>query len=106
MAQAVPVQQSVIYDEDFVDEDDTYSHKLASMLSSAGDQASRLTQAVQDAMKPAATQGSVESITSLASVQYESAIAAASSALFGTQQGTGESVASVASEKYAEAVTA
>lgn len=106
MAQAVPPPQQIIFDEDIVDEDDTYSQKLASMLSSAGAQASQLTQAVQDALKPAATQGSVESITSLASVQYESAIAAASVALFGTQQGVGESVASAASERYAEAVTA
>lgn len=106
MAQAVPTPRSIILDEDIIDDDDSYSMKVQDIISKAGDKASELTQAIQDAIRPTATQGSVESITSLANAQYESALSAASSVLLGTQQGTGESMASVASEKYAEAVSA
>lgn len=107
MAQSVPSARTIIFDEDIVDDDETYSQKVQDIISKAGDKASELTQAIQDAIKPTATtQGNVESITSLASAQYESALSAASSVLFGSEQGTGESMASVANEKYSDAVTA
>lgn len=105
MAQAAPSARSIVFDEDIVD-DDSYSQRVQDIISKAGDKASELTQIIQDAVNPTSTQGSVESITSLASAQYESALSAASSVLLGTEQGTGESMSSVASEKYAEAVTA
>ena len=105
-AQFVDARQ-IIY-EDVVDEDDsTFSQKIQSMASQAGDRYSDITNAVSDALlKPTSTQGTVDSITSLASAQYASALLAASEALYGTEQGTGESMASVASGKYAQAVAA
>jgi hypothetical protein len=106
MAQAVPSARSIVLDDDIVDDEYSYSSKLQDILGKAGAQASQLTQAVQDALKPAPTQGTVESITSLGNEQYEKAISAASSVIFGTQMGVGESVSSVASQKYAEAVAA
>ncbi|KEQ67473.1 uncharacterized protein M437DRAFT_37523, partial [Aureobasidium melanogenum CBS 110374] len=106
MAQAVPSERSIVLDDDIVDDEYTYSSKLQDILGKAGSQASQLTQAVQDAMKPAPTQGSVESVTSLASEQYERALSAASSVIFGTEQGVGESLSSVASDRYASAVSA
>ncbi|KEQ90986.1 hypothetical protein AUEXF2481DRAFT_70539, partial [Aureobasidium subglaciale EXF-2481] len=103
MAQAVPSAHSIVLDDDVVDDEDTYSKKLQDMFGKAGDQ---LTRAVQDAMKPAPTQGSIESVTSLASEQYEKALSAASSVIYGTEQGVGESLSSVASDRYASAVSA
>ncbi|KAJ4311148.1 hypothetical protein N0V94_008102 [Neodidymelliopsis sp. IMI 364377] len=98
-----PVFDDVIND----DEDETYSVKLQSMVADAGDRASELSRAVSEALLGATkTQGSVESATSLASEQYAKAIAAASSALYGTQQQPLESATSVASVKFADAVTA
>lgn len=98
-----PVFDDVIED----DEDETYSVKLQSMVADAGDRASELSRAVSEALLGATkTQGSVESATSLASEQYAKAIAAASSALYGTQQQPLESATSVASVKFADAVTA
>lgn len=105
MAQRVEVREPVF--DDVVNDDDTYSEKLQSMVSQAGDKYADITRAVSDALlQPTSTRGSVESITSIASQQYSSALAAASSVLYGTEQGTGESVMSVASGKYAEAVAA
>ena len=105
MAQKVGARQPVL--DDVVNDDETYSEKMQSMVSKAGDKYADLTRAVSDALlQPTSTQGSVESITSIASEQYSSALAAASSVLYGTEQGTGESVISVASGKYAEAVAA
>lgn len=98
-----PVFDDVIDD----DEDENYSVKLQSMVADAGDRASELSRAVSEALLGATkTQGSVESATSLASEQYASAIAAASRALYGTQQQPLESATSVASVKFADAVTA
>ncbi|RDW59876.1 hypothetical protein BP6252_12963 [Coleophoma cylindrospora] len=108
MAQHVEAKK-IIY-EDIIDEesdDDTYSEKMQSMASQAGDKFADLTKAVSEAMlKPTSTQGTVASVTSLAAEQYSSALSAASSVLYGTEQGTGESIASAASSKYAEAVAA
>ena len=94
--------------DDVVDEEGSYSERIQSMANAAMDQANSLTEAVADAMKlsPTSTQGTVESITSLASEQYESAIAAASSALFGDQPGSIEKGSSAAKEQYLSAVTA
>ena len=105
MAQRVEMREPVL--DDVVNDDDTYSEKLQSMVSQAGDKYADITRAVSDALlQPTSTQGSVESITSIASEQYSRALAAASSVLYGTEQGTGESVMSVASGKYSEAVAA
>lgn len=98
-----PVFDDVIED----DEDETYSVKLQSIVADAGDRAAELTRAVSEALLGATkTQGSVESATSLASEQYAKAIAAASKALYGTQQQPLESATSAASVKFADAVTA
>ena len=106
MAQKVG-QQKPILDDDLVDDERTYSEKLQSIVEQAGDKYADITKAVSEAMLgPTSTQGSVESMTSLASEQYSSALAAASSVLYGTQQGTVESLTSMASGKYADAVAA
>lgn len=98
-----PVFDDVIED----DEDENYSVKFQSIVADAGDRAAELTRAVSEALLGATkTQGSVESATSLASEQYANAIAAASKALYGTQQQPLESATSVASVKFADAVTA
>lgn len=109
MAQHVEAKQ-IVYD-DIVDnskDDGSYSEKIQSMASEASDKFSDITRAVSEALlkQPRNTQESVERVTLLAAEQYSSAIAAASSVLYGTSQGPGESVASVASSRYAEAVAA
>lgn len=109
MAEVVTVSKIVIED-DIVEDDTSYSEKIQNIVSGAGDRAADLTRAISEAlMQPATatgTQGSVESITSLASEQYEKAMSAASNILYGTEQGTAESLSSVAADKYAQAVTA
>jgi hypothetical protein len=107
MAQKVEAKQ-IIYDDIIDDSDDmSYSEKIKSAVSEAGDRAAQLTKAISEAMfNPTSTQGTAESVTSLASEQYERALSAASSVLYGTEQGTVESMASVASNKYAQAVIA
>ena len=107
MAQFVEAKQ-IIY-EDTIDDsdDDSYSEKIQSMASEAGDRFAEITKAVSDALlKPTSTQGASESLTSLAAEQYSSALAAASSALYGPKQGAGESLASVVSGQYSDAVSA
>jgi hypothetical protein len=103
-AQVLAEAREPILDTDIVDDDDTYSAKLQAIYSAAGDQASKLTQAVQDAIRPTPTsQGTMESISSVASSQYASAVEAANSILFGSpaaQQTLG------AKELYESAVTA
>jgi hypothetical protein len=93
--------------DDIVDQEESLSESIQSMANDAMDRASDLTQAVMDAMKGAtSTQGTVESMTSLASEQYESAVAAASSVLFGPEKGAMEKGSSAAREQYLSAVTA
>lgn len=108
-AQVIAEAKQVIFDEPLDDDDDdeTYSSKLQNMVADAGEHAAELSRAVSEALLgPSKTQGSVESVSSLASEQYSSALAAASSVLYGTQQPAIESATSVASDKFAQAVTA
>lgn len=105
MAQKVKEQKPIL--DDVIDDDTTYSGKIQSMVDQAGGKFADVTNAVSEALlKSASTQGSVESLSSVADEQYSSAFAAASSILYGTQQGTAESVTSVAANKYSEAVAA
>ncbi|TEY61284.1 hypothetical protein BOTCAL_0171g00080 [Botryotinia calthae] len=108
-AMAAHVEARQIIFDDIIDDSDeeTYSEKIQSMASVAGDQFGDMTRAVSEALlRPTSTQGSVERVTKLAAEQYSSALSAASSVLYGTQKGTGESVASVATSRYADAVAA
>ena len=99
----IPIFDSLVNEDD----DASYSEKLESILSRAGDRFADVTRAVSDAMQvPTSTQGSIDSITSIASDKYLSALDVASSALYGTKPGIGESIASLASDKYADAVAA
>ena len=98
---------------DMVDDNDdeesksSFSDTIQSMAGEAGESLNDLTRAVREALYgTTTTQGSVESVTSLASEQYSRALSAASSVLYGTPQGTAESVADVASKRYAQAVAA
>lgn len=105
MAQVLVEAREPILD-DIVDDDATYSERIQSMANAAVDQAGQLTQAVQEALRPAtSSQGAVESVTSVASEQYESALSAASSALFGTKAFTSTG-STAAREQYLSAVTA
>ena len=106
---AQEVEDRIPIFDGLINEDDeaSYSEKMQSIISQAADKYSDVTQAVSDALfKATSTQGPGESITSLASEQYNSALAAASSVLYGTSQGTGEILSSVASSRYAQAVAA
>jgi hypothetical protein len=105
MAQHVEARH-IIFD-DFVDDsdDDTFSEKLQSLASQAGDRYSEITKAVSEALlKP--TNSEEFPMTKLAAEKYSSALSAASVALYGTEQGTGQSVSSVISSRYADAVAA
>ena len=93
--------------DDQIDDEVAHSERLQHMVDIALDQANSLTRVVADALKGSTTtQGAVESATSVASEQYESALAAASSVLFGSQKGTVERGTDVARQQYASAVTA
>ncbi|KAH7377641.1 hypothetical protein BKA66DRAFT_443193 [Pyrenochaeta sp. MPI-SDFR-AT-0127] len=107
-AQVLAEAKQVIFDEPLEDDDDaTYSSKLQSIVGDAGDRAAELSRAVSEALLgPSKTQGTAESVSSLASEQYAQALAAASSVLYGTQQPTIESATSLAADKFAQAVTA
>ena len=107
MAQAVPERQ-VVLDErvDDDDDDESYAASIKSMLDGAKGQAASLTQAVQDAIKVRPTQGTYESVNSVAQKQYYSALSAASNALRGTTPAVGEGVLQSASARYEEAVAA
>lgn len=107
-AQAIPEVKQVVFDEPLDDGEDTnYSDKVQAVLADAGERAAELSRAVSEALLGATkTQGSVESVSSLANEQYASALAAASSVLYGTKQPAVESATSVASDKFAQAVTA
>ena len=105
VAQAVGEQKPIL--DDLLDEDATYSETMQSIIEQAGGRYADVTRAVSEALsKATSTQGTVESATSLANEQYSKALAAASSALYGTQQGAVESMTSVAADKYSEAVAA
>ncbi|KAL8832046.1 MAG: hypothetical protein Q9170_005043 [Blastenia crenularia] len=105
MAQAVGEQKPIL--DDVVDDDSIYSDRMQSMIGEAGERYADVTRAVSEALlKATSTQGTAESVTSVASEQYAKALAAASSALYGTQQGAVESMTSVAADKYSEAVAA
>lgn len=105
LAQAVGEQRPIL--DGLVDDDATYSEKMQSMVDQAQEKYADVTRAVSEALfKATSTQGTAESITSVANEQYSEALAAASSALYGTQQGAAESMTSVAADRYSEAVAA
>jgi hypothetical protein len=105
MAQEVKGSQPIL--DDVIDESESFSEKLQSVMSKAGDRYADATKAVSEALLGATkTQGTVESVTSVAEELYSSAIEAASSILYGTTQGTGESMMSVASSQFDAAVAA
>jgi hypothetical protein len=112
-AQVLAEAKQVIFDEPLDDgEEDDYDNaakytKLQNTVADGERRAAELSRAVSQALFGVSkTQGSVESATSLASEQYQRALAAASSALYGTQQPVVESASSVASVRFAQAVTA
>lgn len=108
-AMAQHVEERIPIFDDLINEDDdeSYSKKLQSIVSQAGDKYAEVTRAVSEAMLvPTSTPGAIEGITYIANEKYLSALDVASSVLYGTQQGTAASISSVASEKYASAVAA
>ena len=105
-AQFVEAKQIVFEDSIEADSSD-FSEFLQSAASDLGDRAADLTKILSEALlEPKTSEGAAASVTSLAREQHEMALAAASSAVYGTEQGVGESVSSLGSAKYAQAVTA
>ena len=108
-AQKIKHSTGPILDDDVIEDMDKtgFSDTVQSMIKDAGDNLSDMTKAVREALlKTPSTQGSMESVTSIASEQYSRALSAASSVLYGTQQSGSEGLASVASKKYVDAVSA
>ena len=108
-AMAQEVKERIPILDDFVneDEDSTYSEQIQSIISQAGNSYADVTKAVAEALGLSTqTQGYIESATSIASDKYSSAFAAASKAIYGTQQGTGETVSSALSSRYSDGVAA
>lgn len=100
-----PILDDVISDDD--NDDATYSEKMQDMVNQAGDKFADVTKAVSEALfKAGTTQGTAESVSSVADGQYSKALAAASSVLYGTETGAVESATSVAAGNYAKAVEA
>ena len=112
MAAKVEAKQVPIFDSGFTfddDEDESLSDKISSLVDAAGDRAAELTDAVNEALKgltATPTQGTVESMTSIAGDKIADALSKASEALYGPTPGAVESASSVAADKYAQAVTA
>ena len=105
MAQAVKEQKPIL--EDLVDDEATNSEKLQDLLGQAGNKYAELTRAVNEALSQATTtQGTADSVTSVANEKYSSALAAASLAMYGAEQGSVESATSVVAGKYSDAVAA
>ncbi|KAH8586282.1 hypothetical protein B0O99DRAFT_74902 [Bisporella sp. PMI_857] len=106
-AQFVEARQ-IIFDEIIQESDeDTFSEKIQSMASAAGDRFADITNAVSEAiLQPTRTGVNVETVTVLAAEKYSSALSAASVALYGTQQGSGENISSLVSSRYADAIAA
>lgn len=105
MAQQIVEAREPVLDDDLDDESAT--EKIQKVLNDVNDQAAEISRAISEALlRPTSTQNSVESVTSLASEQYEKAMSAASSALYGPEVGVGESLANEASARYSQAVTA
>lgn len=88
------------------DEQDTYSEKIQSLASEAGDRVADVTKAMSEALLQETTQGNIESATSVAAEQYSSVLGAASAAIHGEEKGAAENLASAVSEKYDEASSA
>lgn len=106
MAQYVEAKQ-IVFDDDEDGADSSYSKKIEMLASEAGERFNEMTRAVSEALlRPTSTQGSIESVTSLASERYSKALSAASVALYGTPAGPGESIVSMVSTRYADAVAA
>jgi hypothetical protein len=105
MAQFVAARE-IVYEDEPEDSVSWYSAKVESMVNEAGGKAAALTKVVGDAIRPTRTQGSVDSVTSIASEQYENAFSAASRALYGTEPGFVESLGNAAQDRYQQAVTA
>ncbi len=107
MAQKVVGQKPILDDVISDDDDATYSEKMQDMVNQAGDQYADITKAVSEALMGAtATQGTLESASSVADDQYSRALSAASSVLYGSETGAVESATSVAAGRYAQAVAA
>ena len=106
MAQQVKEQKPIFDDPIADDKDATYSDKIQDIADEAGSQYSDTTRAVKDAFGKSSNAQDLANIVSLADMQYSSAIAAASKALYGEQTGKIESVAVAASEKYSAAIAA
>ena len=93
--------------DDIVDDEASYSERVQSMVDGVKDQAAYLTGVIEDALSRATTtQGTVESMTSVANVQYESAMSAASSVLFGSEDSVVAKGSEAARQQYLSAVTA
>lgn len=89
------------------EEEETLSEKVSDIIDAVNDKLVDASRAVSEALVGATTTQVVgEKYSSIASEKYDSALSAASSALYGTPQPAGESIVSIATDKYSAAVAA
>ncbi|PWW77424.1 hypothetical protein C7212DRAFT_178860 [Tuber magnatum] len=97
----------VEYDVDGGGDEEPVGEKAQSVVDAANSKLAEASRAVSAAIAGASvTQSPGEKYASIASEKYESAISAASSALYVTPQPSGESLVSIATDKYSAAVAA
>ncbi|EME83785.1 uncharacterized protein MYCFIDRAFT_202776 [Pseudocercospora fijiensis CIRAD86] len=108
-AEVIVEARDPILDDDVVDTGAVFSESIQQIINAAGEKGNQLTEAIQEAISRATatpTQGAVGTVTSLASEQYESALSAASSVMFGSQNVSEQGLTRAAKEQYLSAVTA
>jgi hypothetical protein len=89
------------------EEEETLGEKVNDIIDAVNDKLVDASRAVSEALVGATTTQAVgEKYSSIASEKYDSALSAASSALYGTPQPAGESIVSIATDKYSAAVAA
>lgn len=105
MAQAVPNREIVLDHVIEEPKESSYSDAMQNMVNDASDGAQVLTRAIKDALSKQSLHQPLQSASSVAAEQYASAMAAASSVLYGTPTAAGM-LPTVIAEKYDAAVEA
>ncbi|KAF2104635.1 hypothetical protein NA57DRAFT_30080, partial [Rhizodiscina lignyota] len=100
----VAATQAPILDDVLQDDDMTVQEKLKGFVDIASNEVARLSEIMAQAVKPTPTQGTVESMTSVASEQWSSAMSAALGALYAPHQES--SLGQGIEERYSKAITA
>ncbi|KAH8153162.1 uncharacterized protein LAJ45_02749 [Morchella importuna] len=89
------------------EEEETLGEKVSGIIDAVNGKLVDASRAVSEALAGATTTQAVgEKYSSIASEKYDSALSAASGALYGTPQPAGESIVSIATDRYSAAVAA